>query len=255
MDRDDRYVHDRWVPPLSLAVPLVAAATLLAVRPGVVLNALRSPLAWLTISGVMLLSFGVRAALRRAGAPPRLTRASGTAVVLVFAVLLLAPSFRQRTLLETLPTPAAARAAGSVVEPAAIAPVPTRGPVAMLVAPAAPAAPAEAPPLAPAPPTERSAALDGIGHTASGTISLRDVDGVTYLVFKDVDIEGSVGPSVHLVRNGSRTPGGGVRLGPLKAERGSFSYRLPASVDGSRSWSVLVWCDPYDTPIAAADPR
>lgn len=74
-------------------------------------------------------------------------------------------------------------------------------------------------------------------------------------MFSDVNIEGTVEPSVHLVPAGRRTPGGGgIRLGALKAEKGTFSYRLPASVDPTKAWSVLVWCDPFDTPIAAADP-
>ena len=71
--------------------------------------------------------------------------------------------------------------------------------------------------------------------------------------FQDVNIEGSVKPSVHLVPRGERRPSEGSRLGPLKAERGSFSYQLPAAVDLTREWTVLVWCDPYNTPIAAAD--
>jgi len=95
--------------------------------------------------------------------------------------------------------------------------------------------------------------LRGINHSASGQIVLyRGTDG-GLIRFQDVAIEGSVKPSVHLVPRGERRPTNGVRLGPLKAERGSFSYPVPATVDLTRDWTVLVWCDPYDTPIAAAD--
>jgi hypothetical protein len=95
--------------------------------------------------------------------------------------------------------------------------------------------------------------LQGIDHSASGRIVLFAESGGGLVRFEDVDIEGSVGPSVHLVPAGKRRPGDGIRLGDLKAERGSFSYRVPASVDLRQRWTVLVWCDPYDVPIAAAD--
>jgi hypothetical protein len=36
----------------------------------------------------------------------------------------------------------------------------------------------------------------------------------------------------------------------LKAERGSFSYALAADVAAA---TVLIWCDRYAVPIAAAD--
>ena len=39
-----------------------------------------------------------------------------------------------------------------------------------------------------------------------------------------------IGPSVHLVPPGHRTPHRGVRLGRLKAGHGGFGYRLPAGI-------------------------
>jgi hypothetical protein len=58
---------------------------------------------------------------------------------------------------------------------------------------------------------------------------------------------------VHLVPPGGRTPEDGIGLGALKAERGSFNYALPADVDADQDWTVLVWCRPFATPIAASD--
>ncbi|MDP9428636.1 MAG: DM13 domain-containing protein, partial [Actinomycetota bacterium] len=95
--------------------------------------------------------------------------------------------------------------------------------------------------------------LDGIGHTASGSTALYEIDGRGVLRFDDVDIEGTPSPYVYLVPRGAREPDSGVLVGPLKAERGSFSYALPASVDLNADWTVLLWCRPYDTPIAASD--
>ena len=62
-----------------------------------------------------------------------------------------------------------------------------------------------------------------------------------------------IGPSVHLVPPGHRTPTGacdsaGSRPGTAALATGC----RPAS---ARPWSVLVWCDPHRTPIAAGDPR
>lgn len=229
--------------PVRLLLPSVAVLALLAVRPGVVVNGVRSPVAWLAVAGVLLLSLAARAGLRRAGASDRAGRVVGTAVVLVCAVALLAPSFRQRTLVEQVPVAAAVATVAPSPE-AAAAPSPS----AVAVASPAPVAS----PVRPGP-ADRSGSLSGIGHSARGSVALRTVDGVGYLVFEDVDVEGTVDPSVHLVDDGGRTPSGGVRIGGLEAERGTFSYRLPDAVDLSRPWSVLVWCDPYDTPIAAAD--
>ena len=98
-----------------------------------------------------------------------------------------------------------------------------------------------------------SGELEGVGHSARGRTAFYEVDGEQVLRFEDVDIEGTPGPVVHLVPRGARSPGDGVRVGELKAEKGTFSYVLPASVDLQQGWTVLVWCEPYDTPIAASD--
>jgi hypothetical protein len=120
--------------------------------------------------------------------------------------------------------------------------------------PATPKATATARPTADSAPKRLSGGrLDGIGHSASGSTSLYEIDGRGVLRFDDVDIEGTPGPYVYLVPRGAREPEAGVLIGPLKAERGSFSYAVPPSVDLDADWTVLLWCRPYDTPIAASD--
>lgn len=205
-------------------LPLAGLVVLWVVRPGVVENAARSPVAWAVAAGGVAGAVGVRAWATRLGASALVARSLSTALVVVLVAVVLAPSFRQRTLVEELPADVLA------------------GPT----APSPGGRPAS---------TDSSGRLEGIGHAARGTVHLRTGAGATYLVFDDVDIEGTVGPSVHLVAPGRRSPSGGIRVGDLKAEKGTFSYRLPAHVDVTRAWSVLVWCDPYDTPIARADPR
>lgn len=251
MDAACVHTHSRRVTVRRALLRLALLLVLAVVRPGVLLNGLRSPLAWLLVGGLVLLAAAVRVALRRTGASPRWSGAAGSAVVVVGIVALLVPSFLQRTLVEVLPlatgvgpvTAGPSEPAGPSTSSAGAAPA------------AAPAASTSEPVPEPVPAAQRSGPLEGIGHSARGTVRLRVVGGATHVVFEDVDIEGTVDPYVHLVPDGRRTPSEGVRLGALKAERGSFSYRLPDSVDGSRTWSVLVWCDPYDTPVAAADPR
>ena len=250
----------------TAAVAAAAVTALLLVRPGFVAQSVRSPLAWLTVLGVLLLVAATRYVVRRT-VGPRAAAAAGLVVVLAATLLLVGPSFRQRTLNEPLPAALQAAAAPADVPTASALPVvsrraaPPASPAAALASPAvAPVVPPptsapRVPSASPSPPattTGKTGRLRGIDHDASGRIVL--YTGSTGLVrFESVDIEGSVGPSVHLIPYGSRTPAGGLRLGGLKAERGSFSYRLPASVDLSKPWTVLVWCDPYDVPIAAAD--
>jgi hypothetical protein len=159
------------------------------------------------------------------------------------------------------PRPAAPRSAAAPLAtpmPGATAAAPPATPMAMATAaaPAAtPRATATASPAAPASTPKRLSGgrLDGIGHSASGSTSLYEVDGRGVLRFDGVDIEGTPGPYVYLVPRGAREPEAGVLIGPLKAERGSFSYAVPPSVDLAADWTVLLWCRPYDTPIAASD--
>lgn len=264
---------------LGPGLVLLGGAVLLlhAVRPGVVENGLRSPRVWLVVVAVLLAGRATTALLLRVTDRPRSARTAGLLVPLVATVVMLAPSFQQRVLVEPFPAAAPAPVETTTAVPIPPSPVPP-SPVppspAAAEAPAAPAADAAAPPpsrpappgpaapvaqapspaaAAPAPRLLSSGPLEGIGHSARGISALYATLRGIVLRFEDIDVEGTVGPFVYLVPLGARTPDGGVRLGPLEAERGSFGYTLPADVDGDRSWTVLVWCAPYDTPIAAAD--
>lgn len=262
--------HARGVPSLipRLAIAVLAFATLWAVRPGVVQNAARSPRAWAVVAVIAVAAVLLRRLLR-----PRIGRVwagrVSTGAVVAVVALLLAPSFSQRTLVEAFPTALQADAVPAPALPSTTsstrAPIRAALPQATISAPAAPrstatnvkpsvAPPAAAPPVQPAVARQISSGqLHGIGHSARGGNAIYLLDGRGLLRFEDVNIEGTVSPSVHLVRRGARTPSGGIRLGALKAERGSFSYQLPASVDLGTAWTVLVWCDPFNTPIAATD--
>ena len=245
------------------AVVLLATAVLVALRPGLAETAVRSPRAWLVALGVLLASRLGKALLLRTTRRPRVAVTGQLLVVGVVLVALVAPSFRQRTVVEAFPTvvtpPPVARASS---EPVAVV-VPS--PVAVVAAAPAPPppdpspAPPSRPPAPPPPPPAAgpvllsSGSLTGIRHDASGRTAAYELDGAQVLRFEDVDVEGTPGPEVHLVPLGDRDPSRGRRLGPLTAERGSFGYALPPDLDVRDGWTVLVWCRSYDTPIAVAD--
>lgn len=223
-----------------LPVPLALLGVLL-VRPDLLTGALVSWRAWVVSAFVVLVAFAVRRIVARSR--PAAAPWAGTAVTLGLLAALIAPSLAgERTVVEDFP--AVVDAADSTADlPAA---VPTFAARPSPAARASSAAPAAAVRLS-------SGRLSGINHKASGGVAIYRVSGGNVLRFEDVSFNREPGPSVHLVPPGSRSPKGGVRLGKLKAENGSFSYALPASVDATVAWSVLVWCDPYSTPIGAAD--
>jgi hypothetical protein len=237
---------------VALTVPAVLILALYLVRPGVVENGVRSPRVWLVVAAVVVTGRALAYGVRRLTGRPRLASALGHVVVAVAGIALLAPSFQQRTLVEALPMavdrPATSPAGPAVASPPVASPPVAGGPATAAPVPTSPPSPPDDSPRA-----LRSAGLQGVGHSASGTTTLYATGDQTILAFEEVDIEGTPAPFVYLVPAGSRSPEGGVALGPLKAERGSFSYPLPADVDASEGWSVLVWCRTFATPIAAAE--
>lgn len=258
---------------------LVAAAVtvVLVLRPALVSDLEHSPRAWVVSAGIVLASAIARRVVARRSVPAAPWAAA--AVTLGLFAVVAAPAFRERALHEDFPAVAAPVAdviAGTPsADPSDLAPsappsaTPSPTTVASRRTPSsAPSDPATAPTVLPAasasavPPPAVTATptaallsagqLDGLGgHQASGRVALYRVGDGTVLRFEDVDISGGAKPSVHLVPPGKHRPEGGIALGPLKAERGSFTYPVPSTVD--RTWSVLVWCEPYDVPIGAAD--
>ena len=227
-----------WLP-----VP-IAVAVLAVLRPGLLLDGAASPKGLLVMAGVGAAGLLVLAALWRRSSSLALWTSG--AVVLALMAATLWPAFRERTVVEAFPPVALS---GSAVPAASPSVAPSSGPV---------STPAVTRSAAPAPVTAvRLAAgrFHGINHQASGGATLYVIAGRTALRFEAIRFQGTPSPSVHLVRRGARSPGGGIRLGSLKGERGSFSYTAPAGFEVAKGWSVLVWCDTYDVPIAAADLR
>jgi hypothetical protein len=261
-------------------VPLVLLL-LLIFRPGLLRAGVDSPKAAGVGVAIAIVGLLVLAVVRRKSWAAGLWTSS--AVVLALMAVVLWPAFRERTVNEAfpvvlaaplaapttaatvappaapealvVPTPVATEAAAKIASPAPVARVAPERPSARATEAPKPAAPvaAVAPPASTGAVREVGGRWHGIHHDASGGAALYRVNGRFVLRFEDIHFQGTPGPSVHLVSAGKRTPGGGIRLGALKGERGSFSYPVPAGFDLSRGWSALVWCDTYDTPIAAAD--
>jgi hypothetical protein len=101
----------------------------------------------------------------------------------------------------------------------------------------------------------RSSALRGIDHRASGTAVLyRQPDGSFVVGLEGIDIQPGPDYDLYLVPGpGQEEPSGGPSLGDLRGNKGTQFYDVPAGTDvGSGPWTVLVWCETFDVPIANA---
>ncbi|MDQ3680050.1 MAG: DM13 domain-containing protein [Actinomycetota bacterium] len=121
----------------------------------------------------------------------------------------------------------------------------------------APADDAGVPSASPAPPAAQrigTGRLQGIGHDASGGVSLiRSPDGLLVVRFESFDIEGTPDPRVHLLEGSDKRSPGGVTLGRLHGNRGQvLDYPVPAGSGAGPGWTVLVWCRSFSVPIANA---
>lgn len=164
------------------------------------------------------------------------------------------PAYDDTTVVETL----AVRRGAPATTTAAPAPVtttagPEAGPGA--AGPATTVAAAPVTTTAEGPVALRSSALRGIDHRASGTAVLyRQPDGSFVVGLEGIDIQPGPDYDLYLVPGpGQEEPSGGPSLGDLRGNKGTQFYDVPAGTDvGSGPWTVLVWCETFDVPIANA---
>jgi len=218
-----------------VALGAVGFVVVLLVEPNLILG-LRSPrtLAWIAGGTVLCALIGLLA--YRLGAKPvlALTLAAIPAVIAT-GLFVVKPIVFPRELTEALPTAVASTAPSAVPSAAATVPVATK-------------------PAAAAPARLSTGRLTGLaGHSAKGQVSTyRLADGSQIIRFENVDIGGTPDPQVYLLPGRDRTgKRGGMHIGELKAEKGSFNYALPASFVGA-DFTVLVWCDRFAVDIAHA---
>lgn len=197
----------------------------------------------------------------------------GAAAVAVLAVVVL-PAYRDTTVVETLPRVAAPATAVTTAAPVTTTPG-TASPSTAAAGGTAPASAAAAatttaPTAAAAPTTTsvpvaeaaepvrvRSGALNGIDHRATGSVVVyRHADGSLLVGLEDIDIQPGPDYDVYVVAGAGREDvGGGVRLDDLRGNKGTQYYEVPAGtalLEGQ--WTVLVWCQTFDVPVAGATP-
>ena len=166
------------------------------------------------------------------------------------------PAYDDTTVVEALPV-----AVAEPAEAARPAPTPT-SPTAPAASPAPPTTTSSVAPIPPepAPPTPqpvavRSSTIHGIDHRASGTaVIYRQPDGSLVVGLEDIDIQPGPDYDVYVVPGADReATDGGTRLDDLRGNKGTQYYPVPTGTDvATGQWTVLVWCQTFDVPVAAA---
>ena len=90
----------------------------------------------------------------------------------------------------------------------------------------------------------------GVGHAARGSVRVSVESGVMRLDFSDDFSVGAVpGPFVYVNTTNDANTGRPLRVAALRSNAGaqSYAFRLPDAA--SYTW-VLVWCDPFNVPVA-----
>ncbi len=102
-----------------------------------------------------------------------------------------------------------------------------------------------------------SGQLKGLaGHRGSGAASIvRAPDGSHVVQLEDYDVSSGVTLFLYVVpgANQEEPAAGSVNLGRLVENTGNRVVPIPAGTDLSGPQTVLIWCEPFSTPIAAAD--
>jgi len=241
---------------MRAAVVGLPVALFAALRPDPFLATLRSPAALVRIGILIVLLVGLSRLLRRF-VPNRAVQAAVPAVlgVAVLALVVL-PYFRDQTVVESLPKSAAELGLPLPADDTP-APVPTVAVVPAEVTMAAvPETTTTSTTVATAAPPARVTAgtLRGIDHRASGSAALyRLADGTSFVRLEEIDVQSGPDYVVYLVPGANRrTPGAGVDLGALKANKGTQNYAVPSDIDVLASHTVLIWCRVFAVPVANA---
>ncbi len=101
--------------------------------------------------------------------------------------------------------------------------------------------------------TSVSGRFVGVGHQGSGSVKFTTQDGVGKLEFSsDFVVSGVPGPFVYVNTTNDANTGRPLRVAALKSTRGVQTYTFQL-VAGVRYRWVLVWCDPFNVPVAEAE--
>jgi hypothetical protein len=93
----------------------------------------------------------------------------------------------------------------------------------------------------------------GVGHVGAGSVRFTVANGVGFLEFSsDFVVSGVPGPFVYVNTTNNANTGRPLRVSALKSVRGAQSYTFQLTAGVSYKW-VLVWCDPFNVPVAEAE--
>lgn len=117
-----------------------------------------------------------------------------------------------------------------------------------------PSAPATTPSVPSGPQRLGSGPIRGLaGHRGSGQGALYRLDDGRLLVrLEDFDVSHVPSPVVYLVPGVERRRPGGVKLGGLRGSEGNQNFAVPVGADVSGPQTILVWCEAFAVPVAAA---
>jgi hypothetical protein len=191
--------------------------------------------------------------------------AFGAAAIGVLAIVVF-PAYDDTTVVETFPVADAAPPATAPT--AGTAPTTTGTPPPTI---AIDGTPTSSGPTSPAPTTTtaptttlpatpvavRSGELAGIDHRAEGmAVIYRDVDGTSVVGLESIDIQPGPDYDVYVVAGVDRRDvDDGIRLDDLRGNIGTQYYEAPDDLDlTTGDWTVMVWCETFDVPIANATP-
>ncbi|MEY2569923.1 MAG: hypothetical protein QOE63_273 [Acidimicrobiaceae bacterium] len=99
--------------------------------------------------------------------------------------------------------------------------------------------------------------LTGIDHRASGTVTIyRQLEGHLVLGLEDFDIQPGPAYALFVVPGPDRHDHDrGTRLDALRGNKGTQYYGVPDGLAVDQGpWTVLVWCETFDVPVANASP-
>ncbi len=92
----------------------------------------------------------------------------------------------------------------------------------------------------------------GVGHAGTGSVCFIAENGVGRLEFSsDFAVSGVPGPFVYVNTTNNANSGRPLRVAALKSNRGAQTYTFQLAAGVRYQW-VLVWCDPFNVPVAEA---
>lgn len=224
----------RWWELLPEAVVALGLGVFLLTEPDAATSAFESTRAITLMVGAAIVWLALRLVLARFGRSPALRFVLfGAAAIGLLAVVVL-PAYDDETVIEALPV--------DTVVPS------TTGPA---NAPTSTLAPVAEPEIL------ASAELHGIDHRASGRAAIyRQPSGRFVVGLEEIDIQPGPDYDVYVVPGADREDvDDGIRLDDLRGNQGTQYYDVPEGVDvAGGGWTVVVWCQTFEVPVAGATP-